>query len=434
LKSRQAKASGFEAKFNPFAGPQLLDHHPFLPHLCGAIMGFSVLSLLGVLFLCALAVTTIGVVQAAEKNVYVDSTATAGGTGTEANPCNTLSCGLSVSASFNGMVIVNIAAGTYVGLENADLCATASACPANFTLLGPTVDDETPLVTIEAYEIDFRALVLEKNQTVMLKYLTFQGYHQTNDIAYVEEFGPTKSFTNGGAAIMATSGSITIYMCQFFNNSAVAGGAIAAVNTALYIAESKFIQNKVGLFGGAILSYQAPLQVDHCHFELNMAADYFKEGIDGKTLDGSGGAIYANILSETAVIIANSNFYNNSAGGSGGAVFISAASETHTTINITVCKFFYNSVAGSGICLTSSTCDSSGGALFISAYSFGIADSNFTSNTVTSSAANVVSICSCCYQVVLSLQIMAACLCAVFSRRCHIFHIPILARSSEWKD
>ena len=103
-------------------------------------------------------------------------------------------------------------------------------------------------------------------------------------------------FGYGGVISADQKTHLNMNSCMFSNNSALAGGAISAVNTNITIADSIFQESHARLFGGVLVLFQCELTI----------VGVYKTIIHGN-LAGRGGAIYAiettlNIFNETIVI------------------------------------------------------------------------------------------------------------------------------------
>jgi predicted outer membrane repeat protein len=175
------------------------------------------------------------------------------------------------------------------------------------------------------------------------------------------------TLTDGGSNTNQAGGAITNYGCrltvartQFVGNHAVyeAGAINNLFDGALTVEDSAFVGNRASTIGGAIVSQGGPLVVRNSVFRDNQA--------DG----GNGGAIYAydaasvQILGSSFIanhassrggafstggttIVANSTFWENTAGLGGAAIRHHAAAGEMTLINVTVAGEQGPSLSGS---------------------------------------------------------------------------------------
>ena len=159
----------------------------------------------------------------------------------------------------------------------------------------------------------------------------------------------------------------TVVNCIFKNNEAQAGGAIACLqnpgtgHSNLTVIDSRFIDNKAALVGGAIyIDSFSTVTVNGSNFTNNAAE--------------KGAAIYA--LSD--LIVLGSKFEQNTAV-SGGAIFIS---DKYAPVNLDVdgCTFTNNSASSEGAAICIDATNGNGAA-------YNIFTSVFTDNIVTASGA-----------------------------------------------
>ncbi len=154
--------------------------------------------------------------------------------------------------------------------------------------------------------------------------------------------GPTVDFKNcvfdgcnafnGGAIHITTAGNTTFTIdgCAFSNCNAENGGAIfnttGPTNYKMKIKNSSFCNNHSSLYGGAIYTTTAPIEVTACTFNNNSTK-----------MNYWGGAIYA---STSSVNCTGSTFYGNNAD-LGGAVYQTTA-QAGLVSHYDNCKFAYN--------------------------------------------------------------------------------------------
>ena len=116
-----------------------------------------------------------------------------------------------------------------------------------------------------------------------------------------------KSGTSCGGAIYSLDKNNTLILnkCNFYNNYAVYGGAIFTAYADLQLTDCQFINNSAKHYGGAIYQIYGNMSLSNSSFDSNRAND--------------GGAIY--IFSKDGFLIESNTFKNNLANGSGGAIY-----------------------------------------------------------------------------------------------------------------
>eukprot|EP00210_Caulerpa_lentillifera_P005016 g4790.t1 len=191
-------------------------------------------------------------------------------------------------------------------------------------------------------------------------------------------------FTNnvarfGGALVVAGNGSYTIDTCNFWNNTALHGGAIwgdystvslggrqtcpkANVASRVTILTTKFTSNRAVINGGAMWFTCTNIFSANCTFDQNVASQ------------SNGGSIYA--TGKNTIQFIRCNFFRNHAGLNGGALHVNQSNQ----LNFELCSFRGNnaeagdggtilSISGSSLTVTDSRVDGSssganGGAFF----------------------------------------------------------------------
>lgn len=161
----------------------------------------------------------------------------------------------------------------------------------------------------------------------------FSGTLELRDLTIANGLGTANS--SGGGVSAFSGATLRVIRCAFLNNSsAQGGGAIAAYDSAIDIADSRFVGNRVYLAGGrggAISSNGNRTTITRSSFENNTAStggalylfpQWATPIIRDSTFQGNqatsahGGAI----ASEWGGSIANSTFAGNTAADAGGAI------------------------------------------------------------------------------------------------------------------
>ena len=169
---------------------------------------------------------------------------------------------------------------------------------------------------------------------------------------------------HGASAVVIAGGELGAFYSYFHDNEAsVNGGAIAAVDGALYLHRCEFKRNRAGSSGGAIyLGGDGPKAFDaRASLFLNNSAH-----------SGNGGAVY--VHSTKGMSMDSAEFTSNTAvSGSGGAVYVGTAKKD---------------ISAPSAVFTSNTAHTDGGALFVySAEGMSMDSAEFTSNRASSGGA-----------------------------------------------
>ena len=209
------------------------------------------------------------------------------GDGSQSNPLATIQMALGANYNFGGGKTIIVDEGTYE--------------ISTFTVLGNvTIIGKKSKTILKQTAGVLGMLEIDSGNTVRLIDLTFiDGYATPEPEALIHVCDDSVVYIEG---------------CEFANNTAISGGAIAvSTGGSAYIDNSYFHNNKAYLdrIGGAIYVDRGYLYVANSLFENNTA--------------GEGGAIFLGFPSEATII--NSTFINNTATGtssvpgSGGAIF-----------------------------------------------------------------------------------------------------------------
>ncbi|MGC9516291.1 MAG: Ig-like domain-containing protein [Methanomicrobiales archaeon] len=285
------------------------------------------------------------------------------------------------TGTVNSNGTINIANGTYTGINNTNITINKSIEIVGQSKKGTIIDalGKTGIFIINSgYTISIRNLTLQNGKS-----------------------------ENYGGAIYNRGSVITVTDCIFKGNSAKDGGAIANHHGVLYVYKSTFQENNAE-FGGAIVNqWVSILNIAHCNFNGNSAS------VDGGALynDNSCTIVYTTFennyaLREGGAIlnwrrnanlkISHSNFTENNAT-QGGAIsnkwdciLLNVENSTFTGNNATVDGGAIYNIGGANF-LTIKNCEfinnlaqDDGGAIY-SSDNLNINETNFTHNSANGS-------------------------------------------------
>ena len=274
--------------------------------------------------------------EAVQDRIYVSTAGNDLNNGDFTSPLKTISAAILKNKASGGAKTIIIMAGTY---EEHDLEITDPV----FIL-----SESKNSVIINGVE-NGRILVISSD--VEITNITFKN-------ALINDFDKYYGF---GGAIYHDSGNLTIIDCEFENNIAFNGGAIASVSSAddyLKIINSSFKLNSIsqsGEYKGSTIFSQSKILINNSIFSQNGADEVY-------------GAVYLGGSSN----VYNSTFISNKAI-CGGSIYVGAGD--NSLINIIDNKFISNSA-------------SKGGAIYIESSNVTVIESNnFTQNTADSGGA-----------------------------------------------
>lgn len=292
-------------------------------------------------------------------------------TGTAADPCLSLKCGLRLAVSDD---VVSVAAGDYTGPDNCNLNVTAGKL--NIQVKGQGLASQ---IVIRSTEPSTRAFVVAGGAISLLANLTLRDF----------AFHPISGYQSGsrsyvGGALSLAATNLTLADVALVNNSAVEGGAVGASHGSLLTLLRCSLSGNHALSGGGALSVDlSSLDATHSTFEFNTAL-----GNPQAQSFGDGGAILAVAGTRDTLRLAHCTFHNNSAAEAGGAMHVQSVNLADNSLSLDHCDFMHNAVTGDGRCLSSTLCDVRGGAIYSSVPSSRYFMVNFLTNRAATSAVN----------------------------------------------
>jgi predicted outer membrane repeat protein len=187
-----------------------------------------------------------------------------------------------------------------------------------------------------------------------------------------------------GGAIYFSQSNVVIEDMVFENNFGETGGALGFDTSNATIIRSYFNYNNATVFGGAILCEKSQLNVSHSFFTRNRASGSY--AFLGVAVDvvGRGGAIFTS--SGVFTLVDHCDFTGNYALISGAGM----QAQYTSAVDVGFSTFALNSVTGSEDCLSDSSCNNRGGALYFNDANFNVHDSQFINNSVSTTTLNQV--------------------------------------------
>ena len=217
------------------------------------------------------------------------------------NPCSTCTNDYSGNA-----FTCDVTAGTRYCWKDLTL-STEKTLTGSLSLTGVS---ESQLTQITAKAGQYRHFQISSNgYTLSLTYLKLVGG------TVVASYYPPSGY---GGSILASSGKIVIHKCEFSDNSAEAGGAIAVYGSYgsnginVEISASIFRENTARQRGGAVsfYSHNGLLGIFDTHFESNQQTPSYYYC---QNAGGGGGAIHISSTGYPYHTIANTTFFDNDA-------------------------------------------------------------------------------------------------------------------------
>lgn len=273
---------------------------------------------------------------------------------------------------------IKVMPGNYTGRENLDLCIAGDACNfRNVSLHGMGPPDQ--IVINGNVTFVTRALYIREFTFTEISNLTYTGIRNLTVLNELPAEPDTLSL--GGSAISVSFSRVRITNVHFLDNAAAVGAALRLYNSDVYLTNCVFANNYANYAGGAISADASNISIINNDFRWNNATASSAEA------SASGGAIYYAGASSHHFTVTRSRFVNNLAQHFGGAILVKPNAVNRGPQYVTVThSYFQNNVAdGGGPCLSSTSCNAMGGALYLSVVTVTIESCNFIANSVLSS-------------------------------------------------
>jgi hypothetical protein len=328
--------------------------------------GLQFLLIQPVLFLLALPASYAAVIYVDPAAPFVQPCGT-----TEASPCNSI---LRAMQAVQSNDTIKLLPGNYSGVGNEGLSnrvnGTFRFTATNVSLVGTSTDSVHINCTLRN-----RFLLSTNNFITYLSGISISGCKSPQLSTLAEMIG---------GAIYFSASNVVIEDMVFDKNFGEAGGAIGFDTSNATITASYFNFNNATVFGGAILCEKSQLNVSHSFFSRNRASGSY--AFLGVAVDvvGRGGAIFTS--SGASTLVSHCDFTGNYALISGAGM----QAQYTNAVEVGFSTFSLNSVTGSEDCLSDSSCNNRGGALYFNDANFDLHDSLFINNSVSTTTLNQV--------------------------------------------
>jgi serine/threonine protein kinase len=274
--------------------------------------------------------------------------------------------------------------GVYQGNDNTGLEPTKvygnSNTGYNFHSVSISGNGDTSSVIVQGGIFNTRFLEIIDGSFSSIKNITFQNFALPTVTSYVLSDLAIQGVNIAGGTFTVTNSTTPVVFenLNFYNNSALFGAGISAVRSSLQISNCEFISNIAGYHGGALSVEQTDILVSNSRFVNNTATSVRQQ------LAASGGAIFSIGVSTNHTNVVDSIFINNTADHNGGAVSLEPGTNipqvTSGTVHFKRCRFIGNVATGVGSCLSTTSCITSGGAIYVTSANFSVSDSHFEDN------------------------------------------------------
>lgn len=264
-----------------------------------------------------------------------------------------------------------------IGFDPAKLYGTG-ATSYNFHSVSIIGNGTSSSVVVSGGIFNSRFLQIMDNSFSSIRNITFQNFALPKIATFViNDFSLVGANIVGGTFAVSNS-SVVFENLVFNNNSALFGAGICAITSSLKVSNCDFIGNVAGYHGGAISVGQTDITITNSRFINNTATSVRQQ------LAASGGAIFSIGVSTNHTNVVDSIFINNTADHNGGAVSLEPGTNLPQMSTGSVIfkhsKFYNNAATGIGSCLSTTSCITSGGAIYVTSANFSVIGCHFEDN------------------------------------------------------
>lgn len=252
-----------------------------------------------------------------------------------------------------------LAKGIYTGSNNLNICVSFVCTFTNVSMIGQGNPEEVVITGTGAVLRYSRGLNISYNSFSYISSLTFDSFEVDTSTRNILA-SPSVDF--GGAGLYITKSRVTLHNVALQNNTALLGGAIAIEDSNVTMTNCKIVRNQATSYGGGVFALTSNLTIYYSIFELNNVTSTAED------VAGSGGALHFTGTQQYAVEIAGCVFQNNTAQRGGGAIFMEPSNlQTGPGyVRVVDSTFADNIIHGLSSCITTSACNSMGGAVYVS--------------------------------------------------------------------
>lgn len=254
--------------------------------------------------------------------------------------------------------VVLLYPGIYSGENNTNICISYNCPFKNVSMIGQGSPHEIVITRGDSSEFHTRGLNISDGSFSLIKNITFYDLHR-DPFTILLDNQPV-----GGGAMFISASTVILDSVIFRNNSALIGGALTFARSDVVISNAIFQDNAAMSFGGAVFASTSNCSIFQSSFIANNVTSTV-----GQDLTGSGGAMHFSGTEVQSLVILHSTFVNNTAQRSGGALQLEPSGLLTSKGNVSIvgCTFVRNGLVGLSSCLTTSACNSMGGAVYVSA-------------------------------------------------------------------
>ncbi len=299
---------------------------------------------------------------------------------------NAAKCCFSLKAAVNivqDYETIYVDSGEYSGIANTGLCGGIRNC--TFTGVSLIGKSETGVSIVGTNQDSLtRALHIHDSSFSLIANLTYRNFRLSDG----------DSSQSSGGALFIENSTVVLTRVRFLENFSGYGGALSVSRSTITIEDCVFNGNHVYSTGGSISAISTNLTVVRSTFYNNSASSRDNE------LSAFGGAISFISQQDHFIYVSDSSFQYNTAQRSGGAIGIQpqGLSQGPSFVYIGKSIFIENTANGRGACVSTSSCNTIGGAVYVNAANVTFEDNRFDKNSVQTVSTPNVSLNSVCHK------------------------------------
>lgn len=222
--------------------------------------------------------------------------------GSLSSPCKSLRAGLARVLTHGTLIV---APGLYTGINNCNLCNSTKVlgCQPSISIVGQGSPSQ---VIVQSNIPNLRALLISDNTVTKISNITFQNflYGHPSDLTISSLFSGL-NFVGGAVSIV--NSAVQMSNVIFAGNTASEGGALSLISSNASLVNVTFSNNIATYLGGAISINKGSINITNCEFNSNRV-------VGTAQTDGLGGAMFMTASSDETFNLAETTFFNNSAG------------------------------------------------------------------------------------------------------------------------
>lgn len=314
--------------------------------------------------------------------------------------CQNFQCPNMLTAlrSVNSFDIISVSPGTYTGASNIGLSPQTVGnsnldFAYNFTHVSIIGQGDPSTVIFQGGLYDKRFLDVLDNSFSSISNITLENFNLPSLVSAYDNVPLLININVIGGAMTIANTTMSIEYVNFRNNSAIFGGGISAFASILTVRYCNFYDNTALYHGGGLSVGQTDLTLTDSVFHNNVAT------AENQQIAATGGAVYTIGVTTNNTLIDRCRFLNNTADHNGGAISMEPGNSRAAQgyVGIKRSMFQYNMATGVGSCLSTTSCVTAGGAVYVTAANVSIEDCTFEGNhAMTTSTIDVSAGCKWC--------------------------------------